>query len=235
MNIVSWNCRDDFASKISALLSLQPDVAIVSEVRRAALERLPATVSHTWVGPERGRGLPILGVGEWRVSSSGPLHGNWFAPFVAEASGRFLRGVGVWTETCATAYQVTAERAVGEMLRSAAPPMLVAGDLNLSESADPRRLVGCRVNGVAAALSGGGLSSAWHSRLGEAFGAESEKTYFHYRRKERGFHIDYIFLDAPRLAALKRIGMGSFDEWVARGLSDHVPLTAEIEDKAVSI
>jgi exodeoxyribonuclease III len=232
VRLVAWNCQDAFSRKLDALAALRPDVAIVSEVRRSVLQRLPEGTSSIWEGPEDNKGLAVVGFGDWRIRSTGGLHGNWFAPFEANAPGRLLRGVGAWTETSATKYQITAQAAVEKML-TGVTPMVVAGDFNLSEAADPEKLKGCRVSEIAAALNARGLTSAWHARTAETFGEEATKTYFHGRRPGDGFHIDYAFLDRQRLDAVERMSIGVFADWVASGLSDHCPLVIEINDEAL--
>lgn len=233
MRFVAWNCRDAFETKLGTLLSMEPDVAVISEARRDDLVALPAGSSHLWLGAQNGRGVCVIGFGEWKIAERGTPHGNWFLPFLASTSRQVLTGVGVWTETGQPPYQVTAEAAVANLLAESKRPMLVAGDFNLSEHSNPRRLVGARISRSAELLAGAGLSSVWHRTTGEAFGRESKGTYFHYWREAEPFHIDYIFLDPPRLAASQKFAIGRYADWVAPRISDHVPLTIQIDDDAL--
>ena len=233
MKFVAWNCRDVFERKLIALLSMEPDVAVISEVRREALAALPVDSSHVWLGAENGRRVCVIGFGEWKIAARGAPHGNWFLPFSASTSRQVLTGVGVWTETGQTPYEVTAEDAVANLLAESKAPMLIAGDFNLSEHSDPRRLVGARISRSAELLAGAGFSSVWHGTMGEAFGRESKGTYFHYWREAEPFHIDYIFLDPLRLAKCRKVAIGEYADWVAPRISDHVPLTIQIDDDAL--
>lgn len=233
MKFVAWNCRDAFETKLSALLSLEPDVAVISEVRREALAALPTDSSHLWLGAQNGRGVCVIGFGEWKIAERGAPHGNWFLPFLASTSREVLTGVGVWTETGQAPYQVTAEAAVANLLAKSKRPMLVAGDFNLSEHSNPRRLIGARISRSAELLAGAGFRSVWHWTTGEAFGRESNGTYFHLWREAEPFHIDYIFLDPLRLAACWKFTIGGYADWVAPRISDHVPLTIQIDDDAL--
>jgi hypothetical protein len=234
MRLVAWNCADKFASKVEALRSLRPDVAIVSEVRRNALAALPLDSTNVWTGHEGQRGLAILGFGEWRVSAlSAPL-GNWFVPFVGVAPGQELRGVGVWTETnVSISYQDLAEAAVGQIIAADTSPMVVAGDFNLSHSDDPNRLRNARIARVARDLENCGLRSAWHTQETEKFGQERVSTYYHGRKEAAGFHIDYMFFDHTRLKGVDRFAIGSYADWIASGLSDHAPLVADMRDEVL--
>jgi endonuclease/exonuclease/phosphatase family metal-dependent hydrolase len=176
----------------------------------------------------------VIGCGKWQVIQRGNSHGNWFLPFVATNTELTLTGVGVWTETGALPYQAIAEAAVTDVLARGDRPMLMAGDFNLSESDDPRRLPNARMSRVARLLADAGLRSAWHSSSGEAFGRESRGTYFHYWRETEPFHIDYIFMDMQRLAAIQSITLGAYADWVGAGISDHTPLAADIDERALA-
>jgi exodeoxyribonuclease-3 len=75
-----------------------------------------------------------------------------------------------------------------------------------------------------------GLVSAYHATRGEAQGAESEPTHYWRDRRKDGptYHIDYIFLPRAWIGSLRELSVGDFENWCGNGLSDHVPLVAEI-------
>jgi endonuclease/exonuclease/phosphatase family metal-dependent hydrolase len=54
-----------------------------------------------------------------------------------------------------------------------------------------------------------------------------EATYFHHRRSDQPFHIDYVFAPASWTAS-GNVEVGDFDTRVGAGRSDHVPVTVEI-------
>lgn len=58
-------------------------------------------------------------------------------------------------------------------------------------------------------------------------GEINEPTYYHRRRRELAFHIDHVFV--PRQWACGSLmRLGSYDDWVATGQSDHVPLVVDL-------
>jgi len=49
--------------------------------------------------------------------------------------------------------------------------------------------------------------------------AKKESTLFLYRKKERPYHVDYIYTSIDFLKNLKILEIGKFDEWIQ--FSDH--------------
>lgn len=76
-----------------------------------------------------------------------------------------------------------------------------------------------------------GLVSAYHAWTGEAFGAETQPTHYWRDRKADGFtyHIDYAFVPEEWSARMTECSVGDFTTWVGSRLSDHVPLTIEVD------
>ena len=75
-------------------------------------------------------------------------------------------------------------------------------------------------------LSELGLVSSYHHFHGEAHGQETMPTYHFQWKLERPFHIDYCFIPKSWTPNLRRVEIGSYQEWKA--LSDHRPLMVEI-------
>lgn len=97
---------------------------------------------------------------------------------------------------------------------------LVAGDLNNAASfkkapREPRN----RFENVVRAMREAGLESVWHQKTGEAYGAESEKT-FHPSQRDPHM-IDYVFAGSELLER-SRMEIGARNIWGGR--SDHSPL-----------
>ena len=76
-----------------------------------------------------------------------------------------------------------------------------------------------------------GLVSVYHEQRGERQGEETIPTIYWRDRKRDGptYHIDYIFLPRSWLPAVNDFSIGSFDDWCATGLSDHVPLILDVD------
>lgn len=77
------------------------------------------------------------------------------------------------------------------------------------------------------ALADRGLVSAFGAARGDEEASFREPTYFHLRNERSGFHIDHVFIPEEWSADVKVV-VGSYRDWVATGLSDHVPLIVDV-------
>lgn len=228
MRLVVWNCAGGFARKLAPLMRLAPDVAIIPECARSVLDdpRLRAG-QVSWRGPQQGRGLAILGFGGWTVEPVVVrMADRWFLPVVVRGAEAELRICAVWVKP-AEDYLAPTLRALdacaGFLSQGAA---IVAGDFNHNVSLDKagRRR---RFRDVVGRLDRLGLVSAWHRHRGEAHGSETSATFYFRRAPDRVFHIDYAFTSRQPEWRPRSVALGTWRDWVATGLSDHVPLIVE--------
>ena len=68
-----------------------------------------------------------------------------------------------------------------------------------------------------------GLVSAYHYRFNEKQGEEKTNTFFLYRHKDMGYHIDYAFVNEKYIKDFKIL---DGDEWL--NYSDHKPIVLEL-------
>jgi len=71
-----------------------------------------------------------------------------------------------------------------------------------------------------------GLGSAYHLVHHCDFGNEPYATFYMHRRKDRPYHIDYVFVPRKKFPELVEFQLGVYDEWA--GASDHMPIILEI-------
>ncbi len=241
MRLVAWNCAMALPRKFAALLSLEPDVAVVAECAAPALlaERLDLSLLSgppVWVGENRHKGLAVFGFNGYRVALA-PVHRpglRFLAPVRVEGPLSFNL-LAVWAQNLSGG--IRRKRQPGPLrlaLRRyrdflAAAPAVVAGDFNNNVIWDRP---GWRINhaGAVAQLAAAGLLSAYHELRGEAQGAETLPTHYWRDRRKDGptYHIDYVFLPRAWLSRASRVEVGGFEAWCGAGLSDHVPLLVEV-------
>lgn len=108
------------------------------------------------------------------------------------------------------------------------PFSVVAGDFNWNATWD--RAPDSPLYGDFAAtvrlLTIQGLGSAYHLVHHCDFGNEPHATFYMHRRKDRPYHIDYVFVPRKTFPKLVEFQLGVYDEWA--GASDHMPIILEI-------
>ena len=109
-------------------------------------------------------------------------------------------------------------------------PTVLIGDLNSNAIWDTHHPVDRNHSALVRLLSELGLLSSYHHFFGEAQGSETRPTCYLLWNKERPYHIDYCFVPATWASRIKRVAIGSYDEW--RQHSDHRPLLVEFSDRA---
>jgi endonuclease/exonuclease/phosphatase family metal-dependent hydrolase len=105
-------------------------------------------------------------------------------------------------------------------------PVIVAGDLNSNTIWDRNRRM-ANHSKVVGLLDEAGLVSAYPHFIKQEQGRETRPTWHLYRRLQRGFHSDYVFIPktwAPRLSAVQ---VGNRRKWLS--LSDHLPVVVEVD------
>lgn len=227
MRIVAWNCCDGFERKFGHLERLRPDIAIICEVRPSCLQSSGLTDQSVWTGDVGAKGLAVVCYGNWKVVERGPaIAEKWFLPLVLSNGMQTINVVGAWLDTRAPCEPPTMRALDGLEEFLGSRPSILAGDFNQSVSWDATRSRSRHFRPVLDKLSEMKMASAWHSHTSEKHGEESSAT-LHWRWQETSrFHIDFIFASVQALA-IENVSIGSYGQYVANKISDHLPLTAD--------
>lgn len=231
MRFVAWNCNGGFRTKIDAVLNLNPDVAVVSEAKESCLAALDGdATSYVWAGKSGSKGVAIIGFDGWKLERIGiDVSDKWFVPVAATKGDRKVQIVGVWVKRADDGYVKPTLRALQTLSEFiAANPTFILGDFNQSVRFDKGRGPGRRFQDVIAAFEALQLRSAWHADSGEAHGAEGAPTLHWKWQADSRYHVDYAFVPNS-LVSVTRIGIGKFEDYVATKLSDHMPLTIDVD------
>jgi exodeoxyribonuclease III len=241
MRIVAWNCNMALDRKVEVLLALKPDIAIVSESaepERLRFRQRPEWVESepVWIGRNPHKGLAVFAFNGYavRIAEVYEPRFRYIAP--VHISGPVdCNLLAVWAQNASAG--ITRKGQAGPLRRAlakykdfiSARPGILAGDLNNNVIWDKP---GWRNNHKlsVATLASLGLLSAYHEFHGEPQGGESQPTLYWRDRKKDGptYHIDYVFLPDPWIARVTDLRLGSFEEWCATGLSDHVPVIVDV-------
>lgn len=230
LKVVSWNCADSFPNKARRLLDLAAHIAIVPEVRAKHAQALGNSFDTIWEGEGDNRGLLVAARKPWRlevVSRASARHGLLLR---ATQDGRAISILGIWAMPREGSYVRAVIEGLDELLpRIDTDDVIVAGDFNASPVLDRADSKQPKFDQITGRLHGQGLESLWHTNTGQDFGSEDTPTLYHLWKRERPFHIDFVFASRNLAGRLKSMTIGSFEDWCTRD-SDHAPLVAEFRE-----
>ena len=66
--------------------------------------------------------------------------------------------------------------------------------------------------------------SLYHNQFNEGYGYEKQSTFFHTKKENKSYQIDFLFLKALNA---QRVEIGSYSEWIR--FSDHMPLICQVQ------
>ena len=215
-----------FGRKRDLVMALRPDVLILQEVSRRDVDDLPAAFAH-WVGSNPHKGLAVVGFGEhqYEIADCGAEELPWFIPL--RVCDLDLQVIAVWA--CVKTLQLRYVRVIHAALDCfqtfvRAAPTIMAGDFNSNTFWDKKHGALDHTH-LTARLHALGLRSLYHVRNGEEHGAELTPTWYMYRNRTKGYHLDYAFVP-ERFVPDAAFAVGHPDEWLPH--SDHMPLVVEI-------
>jgi exodeoxyribonuclease III len=231
LRLVTWNCyRGAAAARVNELESFEPTIVAIQECAR------PTDVeeSKAWRGPNSRQGVFVRATSPYRIDPvKQEVPAEVFVPARVYGPVEF-NIVGIWAQPSSThpAYVTTLRLGVEALdhFIKAAPTVLI-GDMNTARDLSARN---AHMEFVEMLDAKYGLVSAYHAYFGCEHGKESHPTHYHRRKQEAAFHIDYCFIPKAWAKSIRKVEVGSFQEWGTR--SDHTPLAVElaVPDRAPS-
>jgi hypothetical protein len=235
--------------KLDALLELKPDVAILPEAGDPSVSSVASVLAerhmtYEWLGPRprtgRTKGLAVLARGSYRLERAfaGAHDLEWILPLrVTGPAARFTL-IAAWAMNHRASNRLPGEYHLRQVDRAleihrdllSPGPIVVAGDFNNAVRWDEVGRAGLEGNFAVTAsrLADIGLVSAYHKATGKEFGHECADTFFQRSSgTTHGYHIDYCFIPTSWSAGVEA-SVGSLQDWVGSGLSDHAPLIIDV-------
>ena len=228
--------------KWDELLSLKPDVAIISEtantdiLHHRGLDEFDARTS-AWMGKNPNKGLGVFTFNEFEITRHEPFYPylNYVLP--VHVTGRFdFNLLAVWAQNASAG--ITRKHQLGPLRRGMRKydtflrmgPSVIAGDLNNNQYWDKKGWRSNHMTMVEIAVEQG-MHSAYHLSRGESHGAEREPTHYWRDRTKDGptYHLDYIFASEPMISKMNSLEVGTFENWCGTKLSDHVPVILDCD------
>jgi len=245
MKIVSWNCNGALRRKTEQIDKLGADILVIQECENPILStkkyRQWAGNNYLWHGETKNKGIGIFSRNRHKIKrlqwdgqfSIKGLKTNskaitWtsnelksFLPVMID--DKYLL-VAIWTKKANSLnfgyigqlwkyIQIHREKIHRDNI-------ILCGDFNSNAIWD----VSDRWwnhSDVVHELEEIGIFSLYHYITKELHGKETQKTFYMHRKKNKSYHIDYVFL-SRNLIGNSTLQIHSVDHWI--GFSDHVPM-----------
>ena len=223
MRIVSWNCCGKMREKFVLLQEFNADIHVIQECENPAMANNTAykkfADNYLWQGDKPGKGLAILAKPNIEMEKL-QWDNHLLRHFIPARINKDFILLAVWA--CRPYIE---EYAVYQDIHYDMYDnnMIIVGDFNSNKIWDSKRAEYRSHSSVVEKLSQKGLHSAYHFSTNEDSGEEGTGTFYLYRNKDKGYHIDYCFIDPHRI---KGFAILDRDFWLKH--SDHIPIVLDI-------
>ncbi|SDC08705.1 Exonuclease III [Pelagirhabdus alkalitolerans] len=218
MKIVSWNCNGKFREKYKNIKRLNADIYVIQECENPELIGDKGYIEFgsncLWVGNNKNKGLGIFASKEILLENN-HWETHYLRNFISAKVNRSFDLLAVWAgkpyieEYCV--YQSI-------NFKNYNNEMVIIGDFNSNKIWDHEH-AGRNHSMVVNKLKEINLYSAYHNVENEEQGEETLNTFYMYRHRDKGYHIDYAFLNAEKI---KDFLILDKEEWL--NYSDHLPI-----------
>jgi len=226
MRNVTWNCsRGTCARKVPLLNTLAPDIAVIQECARPEIE----SEQCLWFGDNPRQGITIQATPPYGLRRLPALEGvpKFEEPVSVSGPSEFTI-LAVWSKAKQPCIYIQGVVKAVQMYRD----WITASPNRTDRRFELERYLGCRAPARTESLCPGcALVRAWpgqriHSFCGEAHGKETRPTYYFRWNEQQPFHIDYCFIPEIWARDMRRVEIGSYDNWKQH--SDHRPLLVSL-------
>lgn len=237
MKILTWNCNGALRKKFHQLIEINADICIIQECENPELttseEYKKWASNYLWIGDSKNKGIGIFAKPNIKLEKLewSDLYENhrvkYFLPCLVNNQFCLL---GVWTHQNNSPtfeyigqfwkyLQVNKFKMMNES-------MIIVGDLNSNSKWDKWDRWWNHTD-VVNQLKEIKIESCYHHYSKEKQGKENQPTFFLYRKRDKTYHIDYVFANTLFIDKLLTVKIGNLDEWLE--ISDHLPIICEFE------
>jgi exonuclease III len=228
MKIVTWNCGGALRKKFRTLDKFDADIYVIQECENPATS-IPDyqewAHNYLWLGDTKHKGLGIFAGKNINLEKLEWNDGDvkLFLPVRINDSFNLI---AVWTK----GDNSSSARYIGQLWKylefnkskMIKVPTVLCGDWNSNKIWDNKPRCGNHSE-VVRELNNIGMKSLYHTVYNEEQGEEKQSTFYMYRKQDKNYHIDYVFLSGGLVDPKHdSILIGKFEEWIQ--YSDHVPV-----------
>lgn len=232
MRIVTWNCNGALRNKLDVIDTLKADLLVVQECENPSESSSKIyknwAENYLWEGSYKSKGVGVFAkaplVLERLNLDAGGL--ECFLPFKLN---KMVSILAVWSKqnnspTFAYIGQIWKYLQKHKHVFSN-ENSIILGDFNSNTCWD----IWDRWwnhSDVVRELAEIGVCSIYHEQYQEPHGQESQSTFYMYRKSDKPYHIDYVFL-SQLLLKKSSLEIGDKNFWLQH--SDHIPLVVELD------
>lgn len=236
MRVATWNCRGGMRRKREALAALEADVLVVPEAQAGFTPDSGQRMLFKGA-PSKGLGVLVADPNTVAISTADPGLPWLLALDIYRGRDQVLTALAMWTVREAgirrPSYTAQAQQAITAWEQAAEREgrdpwtrVVLLGDFNASfqgPSADQHA-------DTVGSLHQHGMTSVHHYLTGTAHGSEIQQTlrWIAPGKVAQHYHCDYLWLSPDLQTKLRGGGIGTMADWVQSGLSDHVPVWADL-------
>ena len=238
VNILSWNCNKAFRKKCGLFSDKNYDVLVIAECENPAAVQFPDFIhemySYRWIGDNKNSGLCVFVRKDWELKLLDDYRDqviSYVLPVKITSAKEQIALFAIW----ACPGDNNKFRYIGQVWlylkkyleKFPKNGVLLAGDFNSNMIWDNEHEEGCHTD-VVRLLQSKHIESIYHTLKKEHHGAETIKTLYMYRKKDKGYHIDYCFASQDIRQNYVTCIIGEYDQWIKH--SDHMPITLRIRE-----
>ncbi len=247
MKILNWNCNGALRKKLKPIDDIDADIVIIQECEdpsQSTNSFKQWRPNYLWFGDNKNKGIGIFAKKEIKIEKL-----DWYNTLEVTIPGSKFRTeswssdqlklffpirvndsfniLSVWTK--GNENQVFSY--IGQLWKYLQlhhqdlvdSDTLIMGDLNSNSIWDKEDRWWNHTN-VVDELNELGFTSLYHTQNSEKQGEEKTPTFFHQRKMEKKYHIDYCF--TSKAFCNCTIEIGEVEKWME--FSDHMPLIIDI-------
>lgn len=234
MRIVTWNCNGGLWKKFEALSTLEADLFVIQECEDPERSNRESyrnwARNFLWKGDNKNKGIGFFakkGIILEQLNWSNLYESHEVKYFLPVLVNGQIKMLGVWAHSnnSPTFGYIGQFWKYLKLNLNNLSESIILGDFNSNKIWD-RWDRWWNHSDVIKELASIKIKSLYHTFYNEAQGTESMKTYYMYRDKSKGYHIDYIFSSEQYSKKIKSLAIGDLD-WLEH--SDHLPLYVDID------
>ena len=234
MKLISWNCQMAFRKKHQQVLSFQPDLLIIPECENE--ERLkfgkltPSPTDFFWYGENPHKGIGIFSYSDYQFTLLDKFNPKfrYVIPLQVTGPSNFLL-LAIWAmpnkENRKQRYIGQVWSALQYYQALLTQDTIIMGDFNGNQIWDKNAYTG-NFSQTMDFLEKRNFTSLYHEQTKEAYGQETQPTFYLYKKQDKPYHLDYCVLKKGMIQNGYTLKVGSFEKWMT--WSDHVPLVIDI-------